>query len=62
MPAYFIYDYREKELKEILDLIPNTIELRMRRLEEAAENVSLDHIKIPECPVNYFRANYLWKH
>jgi len=41
---------REKELKEILDLIPGTIEFRMRQIEESARNVSLDQ-KIPECPV-----------
>ena len=44
---------REKELKEILDLIPGTMEFRMKQLEESARNVSLDQ-KIPECPVNYF--------
>ena len=42
---------REKELKEILELIPGTVEFRMRQLEESARNVSLDQ-KIPECPVN----------
>ena len=44
---------REKELKEILDLIPGTVEFRMRQLEESARNVSLDQ-KIPECPVDLF--------
>ena len=43
--------FREKELKEILDLIPGTVEFRMKQLEDSARNVSLDH-KIPECPVN----------
>ena len=48
-----IHYCREKELKEILDLIPGTMEFRMRKLEESecARNFSLDQ-KIPECPVN----------
>ena len=40
---------RDKELKEILDLIPCTVEFRMSQREKAAENVSLNQ-KIPECP------------
>ena len=51
-----IFFSREKELKEILDLIPGTIEFRMRQLEESARNVSLNQ-KIPECPVKYFIWN-----
>ena len=48
--TFFWIFSREKDLKEILDLIPGTIEFRMRQLEESARNVSLDQ-KIPECPV-----------
>ena len=36
------------------------LEFRMRHLEEAAENVSLDH-EIPECPINYIYMNFLGK-
>lgn len=48
---WYISVSREKDLKEILDLIPGTLEFRMKQLEESARNVSLDH-KIPECPVS----------
>ena len=48
---------REKELKEILDLIPGTMEFRMKQLEESARNVSLDQ-KIPECPVDLIKWNF----
>ena len=44
---------REKELKEILELIPGTVEFRMKLLEESVRNVSMDQ-KIPECPVDLF--------
>ena len=46
-----IYYCREKELKEILDLIPGTVEFRIRQIEESARTLSLDQ-KIPECPVS----------
>ena len=49
-----MFVFREKELKDLLDLIPDTVECRMRLLEEAARNVSFED-KIPECPVlKYF--------
>ena len=45
-------------MKEILDLIPGTMEFRMKQLEESARNVSL---MIPECPVKWY-INISFRH
>ena len=40
--------YRRQELDEVLELIPGTVEFRLRMMEEAGNK----RFQSPECPVN----------
>ena len=46
--------FRNKDLQEILEILPGTTEYKLKELQEAMSR----HMKIPECPVKSF--NNIW--
>ena len=47
---YFNFE-REKRLTDILEMLPGTVEYRLKQMEENMRSVDL-YSKLPECPVN----------